>query len=584
MVGLTFAVAMLFATTASANTPVPHAAFTTTNPNVDGTGHCQNGNEAVNCNIYDGKDKVWLNGGPVQGELDNGLYFFDVVVPGGQGGNENPNDGTPENLSDVAPTSGTGAGDNWNCRVFSITDHVITYPVAGYSDGCPHDFDSNKIRLMPYDDTTNPGGVYIMAICLLADATDLGTTGAPGPGVDPSDCKYDAFKVSGQGVPPAADLTIVKDAQGTFDQECDWTITKSASPTSQTVDAGKPATFNYTVNVSATCSRIENVKVTGTITVTNPNASSVDITSLIDQLSDTTGCTITPSPPSSLGLGPTAFTYECDLPDGSVPIGLSNTATVSWDSQFLDDGSFLIGNSVSDTVPVDFTGTLTDNCVDVTDDLAGPQGSFCVNDASGGSQPFTYQLTFTGPAASTCADHTNTASFADNSNPVNTGSASATVTVCSFGPRFTPGYWKTHLAPNGTTGCTGLPSGTSCSSNGPWANQDLTKKLGNYSVDSILKAAKVFAAMNCSNTGSNSTQNQNAIGCLAGHLLAAKYNRNINLSNPCIDPTIAAADAFLITIPYVGPSGNYTGIGTAKRNTAISLKNSLDQYNNGGFC
>jgi hypothetical protein len=41
------------------------------------------------------------------------------------------------------------------------------------------------IRLFPYSDTTNPGGVYIMAICSLGE-------GYP---VDPRDCKYDAFKV-----------------------------------------------------------------------------------------------------------------------------------------------------------------------------------------------------------------------------------------------------------------------------------------------------------------------------------------------------------------------------------------------------
>ena len=53
---------------ASANQPVTGAAFTTVNeadpPDGDGTGHCKNGNPNVNCNIYDGKEFVWLNGGP----------------------------------------------------------------------------------------------------------------------------------------------------------------------------------------------------------------------------------------------------------------------------------------------------------------------------------------------------------------------------------------------------------------------------------------------------------------------------------------------------------------------------------------
>jgi SdrD B-like domain len=46
-------------------------------------------------------------------------------------------------------------------------------------------FDSPLIRLAPYADTTNPGGVYILAICSLE-------SGYP---VAPRSCKYDAFKV-----------------------------------------------------------------------------------------------------------------------------------------------------------------------------------------------------------------------------------------------------------------------------------------------------------------------------------------------------------------------------------------------------
>src|SRR5437763_359072 len=80
------------------NSPVTGAVFTTTDPDVDGTGHCQNGNEAVNCNIYDGKQYVWLTGGPGTSSLAPGNYFFAVMAPGGQGANRNPNDGTPKKL------------------------------------------------------------------------------------------------------------------------------------------------------------------------------------------------------------------------------------------------------------------------------------------------------------------------------------------------------------------------------------------------------------------------------------------------------------------------------------------------------
>jgi hypothetical protein len=43
---------------------VSGAGFTTVNEAMDGSGHCENGNPGVNCNLYDGKQYVWLNGGP----------------------------------------------------------------------------------------------------------------------------------------------------------------------------------------------------------------------------------------------------------------------------------------------------------------------------------------------------------------------------------------------------------------------------------------------------------------------------------------------------------------------------------------
>src|ERR1044071_4175601 len=117
---------------ASANTPVTGAAFTTVNETVDGTGHCKNGNPDVNCNIYDGKEFVWLNGGPSTAYVGDGTYFFAVLDPGGQA---DPNDGAAKNLSD-------GANSDYTTRTFSVTNGVVSYSGS-------HDVDSNKIRLMP---------------------------------------------------------------------------------------------------------------------------------------------------------------------------------------------------------------------------------------------------------------------------------------------------------------------------------------------------------------------------------------------------------------------------------------------------
>jgi hypothetical protein len=148
---------------------VSGAGFTTVNEAVDGPDHCENGNPQVNCNLYDGKEFVWLNGGPAANGLGpDGQYFFAVLEPGGQ---PSPNDGGAKNLSDDF--------DAYTNRTFTVTGGEVSAYAGTHDNQVPF------IRLFPYADTTNPGGVYIMAICSLG-------TGYP---VNPRDCKYDAFKV-----------------------------------------------------------------------------------------------------------------------------------------------------------------------------------------------------------------------------------------------------------------------------------------------------------------------------------------------------------------------------------------------------
>src|SRR5262249_23930108 len=140
---------------------------------------------------------------------------------------------------------------------------------------------------------------------------------------------------------------------------------------------------------------------------------------------------------------------------------------------------------------------------------------------------------------------------------------SQTVQVCNYNSPLTPGYWKNHLSA-----------------------AKFPQYLGNYKVDTQAKATSVLNAMNCSISSS-----QNAIGCLAGHLLATEFNL-ANNSDPCITPVVTKANNFLkgqvvdgVTgIVYTGPSGNYSNLTAAQRSEAIALKNALDKYNNGGGC
>ena len=171
---------------------VSGAAFTTYNPWVDGDFKDVCKNSQINCNIYGSKPDVWLNGGPAANGLGpDGEYFFAVLVPGGQ---PDPNDGGAKNLSDDF--------DAYGNRTFTVADGEVSFyggthdqdsgdtldpsrPYCTSPRGCTPDGDPPFIRLYPYADTWNPGGVYILAICSLEDSYP----------VEPRDCKYDAFKV-----------------------------------------------------------------------------------------------------------------------------------------------------------------------------------------------------------------------------------------------------------------------------------------------------------------------------------------------------------------------------------------------------
>jgi hypothetical protein len=137
-----------------------------------------------------------------------------------------------------------------------------------------------------------------------------------------------------------------------------------------------------------------------------------------------------------------------------------------------------------------------------------------------------------------------------------------TVTNNDIGPPRSPGYWKTHLSA-----------------------VTLGLSLGAYSVDTTAQAQAVFNAMNCS--GSSAAD---AVGCLAGELLAAELNL-ANGNSTCINPTVAKATAFLsggtVTVggttvtgvAYVGPTGSYS-LSKSQRTVATTLASALDAYNN----
>jgi hypothetical protein len=494
---------------AQANAPVSGAVFTTVDPDVDNSGHCLNGGPGadaglVNCNIYDDKQNVWLSGGPDgnQPALADGTYVFAVLDPGGQG---DANDGADENLSDLAPTTITGAGDDWTNRVFTVSGGEISY------GGTTHTFDNaftqsqyGKIRLFGYDNTTNLGGVYILSVCNLADATD--TENPPvdgdGPGVSASDCKYDAFKVVGEGTPPAKDLTIEKTAAASFDRQYFWKISKSVDKT-LVKQVGGTATFNYTAtaDLASPASQDGNWKVKGKITVSNPNAFDVGGVDVTDEIDNNGTCTVTNGTDITVpGNGHVELDYTCTYTSTPTPSSGDNTGIAEW-----FEGSL---KHISSTAPYDFSSatiTKIDDCVTVTDSFNGGTsatlGTACVSDTL--PKSFNYPKTVNVPAFD-CTSYNNTATFTTNGTGA-TGSASQTVTVC--GPAktgaLTIGYWQNK---NGQSIITKGASTASVCNSATWLRQyvpfqDLSAtatcaQVGTY-VTNVIKAANASgAAMN----------------------------------------------------------------------------------------
>ncbi len=115
-------------------TPVTGGTFTSVNQGADGLGTCLNGTGLINCNLYTGKQYVWLNGGPGANSLSppNGDFMFAVLEPGGQ---PNPNDCSTFFTSHC--TGGKNLSDDYDCwqnRAFRLTaGEVSAYPSPAFA-------------------------------------------------------------------------------------------------------------------------------------------------------------------------------------------------------------------------------------------------------------------------------------------------------------------------------------------------------------------------------------------------------------------------------------------------------------------
>lgn len=486
---------------------------------------CLNG-QGINCNIYTDKRDVWFSGLPVTAALGAGTYFFSVQVPGGQ---PTPNDGGAKNLSDTTclpysgcpgPTNADGSavpsGDAWTNREFSV-DGTGAVSYSG-----THAFAGNKIDVWPYDDTVNPGGVYILAVCKVPNpVTDS-------PGADPRDCKYDAFKVRGGGTSDS-DLVVTKDATPSFTRDYEWSVTKSQTTSSRPIDSPGPTTsVSYAVTATWSGPIDSGWQVGGTIDVFNPNDGDATNVTVHDAVTDPDGnaagsCNVGGQDPNQVsdvstenigtvaGNTTNSVDYVCTF--ASKPVygsDYSNTATATWDPTLGDQtqtpdtsGAFTVpfafatgdaGNptvlnattTVTDTFgPAGGSGTSTTLGVagvdgswttDPANHLSGFAESYDGSTASGGTNTFTLHYSRSIPvAADACHEYDNTATVTDggagstdDDSAADDDSASASATIC--GPAaggLTMGFWQNK---NGQSIVLGS-SGANCQTLATWLRQ-----------------------------------------------------------------------------------------------------------------
>jgi len=527
--------ALLPVSPASAN--VNGAGFTTDHPGwTDGNGYtsqaCENGNPghttpAVNCNIYDDKRDVWINGGPSGGQnhLTDGTYFFSVMVPGGQ---PNPNDGAPKNLSDTtcdpytcpatnADGSAIPSGDLMTNREFTVSGGKIATSLGDhqtndqYTNPSGDPYMGLMIQLFPYDDTTNPGGVYILAICQVSgDQLADPITKA----VDAKDCKYDAFKVKEGQAPPQGALIINKTAHPTFTREFNWTISKSVDACQVTQQnpngcqiTGSTKTLNYEVVVTKDGGTDGNWKVTGDITVTNPFSFDVNGVEVSDNILDpNVTCDVNNSGNDTVTGNVKAndvltLPYVCSYSAAPQSSTETNTAGVSWPK--VDDS--LDAGSASVDVPFTFSNpTVIHDSVDVSDlitstnpalpnngfAVGGPVGDFPSGTLSA-SHTFDYSRTLTVPH--NCLTVDNTASFSvkdPDSDADDSGSSSVQVKVCRVPVNtgaLTMGFWQNKNGQKIISGANQSALGTWLQGYHPFSDAP-TSNVATY-VYNIIKAA-----------------------------------------------------------------------------------------------
>lgn len=347
-------------------------------------------------------------------------------------------------------------------------------------------------------------------------------------------------------------IEVAKTAGTSWDRDWTWKIDKSVDQPELSLAVGEAANVNWTVALSP-ASTDSGYAVTGTITVTNPAPIAASLVSVTDSFGEL-GIEVSCPDMSVAAHSSVECSYSAAL-DG--PVDGLNVATAT-----LQNHDWAADGSATATGTSDYQGSAdvvfsalptneTDECVVVSDTLAGELGQLCVGDAN---QTFTYS-TQVGPyqyPGSYTVD--NVAGFVTNdTGTTGTDDATVIVTVPELtGCTLTQGYWQTH------------------SRQGPAPYDPAWQNLGD------LEEATLFFNSGQSWLEVFKTAPQgNAYYILAVQYMAGTLNV-LNGASSTPEVSQALADAEALFASAAGPE-----FAPEQRARAIELGTLLDQYNNG---
>jgi hypothetical protein len=364
-------------------------------------------------------------------------------------------------------------------------------------------------------------------------------------------------------VPSAWAWTVTLTAEPAFKRTHSWKIEKSASVSSLSLKKGESATVSYSVTVGPSGAPVDSdYSVSGVMEMTddaNITVNSVVFTVIPEAPVNTPAIAATHSCvpmtfPVDLGIQGLTCNYSAALPD-NVDRRARLFATATQDNGTTGSRNALTAFTFEGVAPNEI-----DECVDVTDSMAGNLGTVCAADAP---KTFTYSTTV-GPY-NDCGSKTvnNTAAFKTNDTGA-TGSASdsidVTVTGCeppkpkcplpSLIWKFTSIIGPTHVKPLLPI-TLGTPGGAKTST--------VTTPLG---------AAMILGA---------EFYSSNVVALLKVELLAAKLNAATGRDVSSIAAAMAEADAFLAA------KDTNSNLSTSEKAKAKSLTATLEAYNNKCF-